>query len=249
MIHYHGTPITPIDVATRALRGRHAMVSFAHPEQIDAVAEVCQSFVLDNGAFSAWKRGAQTDWPAYADWASHWGQHPGCDWAIIPDEIEGDEAANDDLIDLWAEWAPNVEGVPVWHYHESIARLERLASAHRRVALGSSGDYAVVGTNRWWARTAEAMAAICDEHGRPRCKLHGLRMLDPTVFSHLPLASADSTNVARNVGIDSRWTGPYVPASKTMRALVIMDRVEAHASAMRWCNTSRGVKQNRLLFG
>ncbi len=45
---------------------------------------------------------------------------------------------------------------------------------------------------------AQAMAQACDL-GRPRVKLHGLRMLDVEVFSRLPLASADSTNVARNI--------------------------------------------------
>jgi hypothetical protein len=78
--------------------------------------------------------------------------------------------------------------------------------------------------------------------------LHGLRMLDPDVFSHLPLASADSTNVSRNVGFDSRWNGPYAPTSKRIRALVMMDRVEMHACARRWCS-STGEQRNFELIG
>jgi hypothetical protein len=31
---------------------RHAFVSFERPEQVALAAEICQSFALDNGAFS-----------------------------------------------------------------------------------------------------------------------------------------------------------------------------------------------------
>jgi hypothetical protein len=57
VIHYHGTPITPETAAIRVLRGRHAFVSFADPRAIETAAGVCQSFALDNGAFSFWKAG------------------------------------------------------------------------------------------------------------------------------------------------------------------------------------------------
>ncbi len=57
MIHYHGIPVTPDTAAAQILARRHAMVSFAHPDQIELVADACQSFALDNGAFSAWRAG------------------------------------------------------------------------------------------------------------------------------------------------------------------------------------------------
>lgn len=86
MIHYHGTPCgaTREDVA-RFLAGRHALVPFVRPEDIGTAAEVCQSFVLDNGAFSAWKQGRTVDWKDYYAWVNEWHRHPGFDWAIIPD--------------------------------------------------------------------------------------------------------------------------------------------------------------------
>jgi hypothetical protein len=96
---------------------------------------------------------------------------------------------------------------------------------------------------------AEIMEVVCDIEGFPRVKLHGLRMLDPVLFSHVPLSSADSCNVARNIGIDHAWTGPYVPRSKWARALVMMDRIESHASARRWCGRGAGVQQNMELIG
>lgn len=230
MIHYHGGPITPETAALRVWRGRHAFVSFAAPDQIKAAAGISQSFALDNGAFSLWKAGKPTDWPAYYAWCEQWLAHPGCDFAVIPDVIDGDEQANDDLL---TDWPFCDRGVPVWHMHESLRRLERLCDSFPRVALGSSGDFATVGDSRWWIRMAEAMNAICDD-GRPAAKLHGLRMLDPDVFSRLPFASADSTNVAQNIGIDSAWRGTYTPANKETRAQVIAERIEQFNSAERW---------------
>ena len=247
MIHYHGLPMTPSADMLHSMRCRHGMISFADPRQIEDAAEVCQSIVLDNGAFSAWKSGKPLDVVAYEQWAATWLKHPAVDWCVIPDEIDGDEGANDALL---AEWSlPGEVSVPVYHMHESLDRLERLVNAYPRVALGSSGDYSEPGSRAWWVRMAEMMHVACDEDGMPHCKLHGLRMLDSTIFSHLPLSSADSCNVARNVGIDTAWNGPYAPRSRASRALILMDRIESHASARRWCRQSAGVQQNMELLG
>lgn len=247
MIPYHGTPMTPAHDMARAFAGRHAMVSYAHPEQIEIAIEVCQSVVLDNGAFSAWKSGADYDFGGYTEWAAHWLKHPAVDWCVIPDVIDGDERANDRQIDAWQ--MPAALSVPVWHMHESLGRLARLARDFPRIALGSSGQFAVVGDERWWQRMAEAMDVVCDDEGFPTVRMHGLRMLDPGVFSKLPLASADSTNVARNVGLDSRWKGAYVPKSRAIRASILMDRIESHASAKWWKASAIGAYQNMELFG
>lgn len=228
MIHYHGTPVGgPRQDAVRFLTGRHALVSFAHPDDLPIVADVCQSFVLDNGAFTTWKQGRQMDWQGYIKWVEAWFRHPGFDWALIPDVIDGDEEQNDDLLE---QWPTHLAGVPVWHMHESVYRLERLAKLFKIVALGSSGEYASVGTMSWWMRMSKAMEAICDDQGRPMCKLHGLRMLNPEVFSRLPLSSADSTNAAVNSGSLSRF-GMYLPPTVSQRAAVIAERIEAHNSA------------------
>jgi len=249
MIHYHGTPITPIAIATAFLATRHAMVSFANPDQIELVAEVCQSFTLDNGAFSAWTaNGEIVNVEAYANWVRQWDRHPGFDWCVIPDVVNGTTEENDLMIARWFQTGMR-HGVPVWHMHESLDRLWYLCSAYERVAIGSSGAFAVVGDKTWWERISAAMDFICDKQGRPPCKLHGLRMLNPTVFSQLPLASADSTNVARNIGIDAKWDrAPYAPRSKSVRALVLADRIERHASASTWQDT-RGITMNWDLFG
>jgi hypothetical protein len=82
----------------------------------------------------------------------------------------------------------------------------------------------------------------------PKARLHGLRQMDPTIFSHIPYASVDSTMVARNIGIDSAWRGPYQPPSKEVRALVLRQRIELHASAARWAG-SAGVQPNLEMLG
>ena len=253
MIHYHGTRLSG-DVATtiRALKGKHAMVSIADPGDIEIIAEVCQSFCFDNGAFTAWKQGKEYDMEAYADWVGAWFRHPGFDWYCIPDVIGGSEADNQAMRAKWQQICPKGAwklGVPVWHLHESLDELAYMCLAYDRVALGSSGEYATVGSPQWWHRMGEAMRVACDDDGRPKAKLHGLRMLDPTVFSHLPLSSADSTNVARNIGIDQAWKGTYVPQSRETRALIMMERIESHCSAAKWCNQSAGVQQSLGLFG
>jgi hypothetical protein len=250
LIHYHGTPMTPTLAASRFFVARHAMVSFARAQgrdQLPLFAEVCQSFALDNGAFTAWKSGeAIIDWTDFYAWIDVWRRHPGFDWALIPDVIDGDEPANDALVEAWPFAVTT--GVPVWHMHESTDRFLRLCERWPRVAIGSSGAFAEIGTNRWWRCISEALDAICDEDGFPSTKLHGLRMLDPTIFSQIPFSSADSTNVARNMGLDVRWTGPYVPRTPEVRAFVLGDRIESHASARSW-SRGRGVQQNLELLG
>lgn len=233
MIHYQGLPITPDQAAVEAIKAGHAFVSFRRPDQLALALQIAQSFAIDNGAFSAWKSGqAVTDWTSFYAWADECRRMPTCDFAVIPDVIDGDEAANDALV---AEWPlPRWFGAPVWHLHESLERLERLTSEWPRVCLGSSGDFATVGTQAWWGRMHQAMRVICDERGRPACKLHGLRMLDPAVFTRFPLSSADSTNIGRNVGIDQRWRGPYPPATKAARAAVMRGQIEAHNAPPVW---------------
>ena len=115
MIHYHGGPITPDTCAIRAWKGRHAFISFAHAGQINLASEICQSFSLDNGAFTAWKAAGRNkiDWSDYYEFVARWKNHPGFDFAIIPDVIDGGEAENEALLDEWPHG--DFYGVPVWH--------------------------------------------------------------------------------------------------------------------------------------
>lgn len=229
MIHYHGGPITPDTCAIKAWKGRHAFISYADYRQLGLAAEICQTFALDNGAFSLWKSGKQTDWLSFYNWVDKWRLHPGFDFAVVPDVIEGSELDNDRLASEWP--FPRHQAAVVWHTNESIDRLVMLANEWPRVAIGSSGEYDVSKPGKLLRRMADVLPHITNEQGQPICKLHGLRMLNGTIFSRLPLASADSTNVARNIGIDSAWRGTYQPASKETRATVLTERIEQLNSA------------------
>ncbi len=230
---YHGLPITPEVAAAEVAMGGNVFVSHRTPLQVKVAIELAQSFALDNGAFNAWSEGKPvTDWKPFYEWADDLRQHPACDFAVIPDVIDGSEADNDALL---AEWPmPKWFGAPVWHMHESLERLERLAADWHRICIGSSGGYRVVGNEPWWTRMASAMRVLCDGHGRPQVKIHGLRMLNPKVFTRLPFSSADSTNIGRNIGLDQRWKGTYAPVGKAARARVMRQRIEAFNSPPVW---------------
>lgn len=192
MIHLHGTPITPRSVL-HTLAGRHFCVSYAEPRDVEVCHEIGQTVMLDSGAFTAWTQGRSVDWPGYYAWCDEWLNYL-TTWAVIPDVIDGDEAANDTLI---LQWPFGERGAPVWHMHESLDRLARLVEQWPLVCLGSSGDYATLGTPAWQKRMAEAMAVACWEDGVPRTRLHMLRGLAYSAGPY-PFYSADSTNVARN---------------------------------------------------
>lgn len=231
MIHYHGGPITPRKAAREIYRGIHALVSFANKRDIDLVAEVAQSFIIDNGAYSLWTQARRTgrtvrsrpdDWRDYERFCWRWTRHPACDWYLLPDQIEGTEEDNDRLLRYWD--GPR-GGVPVWHMDESLNRLERLADTYPRIAIGACGPYAAVGSKVWDVRMRAAMTLLCtypefypdedadqawfeDRYGpadQPRVKVHGLRMLNSRVYGRYPLASADSSFVARTIGFDHAW--------------------------------------------
>ncbi len=244
MIHYHGTPIggSRVDVS-RFLAGRHALIPFARPDDLGPALEVCQSVCLDNSAFSLWKKGGDVDVSAYHAWVSSIAGHPALDWCLIPDKIDGTEDENVELVTQWLRIGCTTLSVPVWHMHESLGWLDWLVRNFQTVALGSSGQWRNPGTTAWWHRMAEAMATCCDKSGRPRARLHGLRMLDPDIFQRLPLASADSTNAAVNCGSIARF-GSYVPPTAAQRADVIAERIESHSSAACWV----GAGQQQAMF-
>jgi len=245
MIHYHGTPITDDKSCLSAVKAGHAFISYAHPSQLPLCRNVCQSYALDNGAFSAWRSGKPiTDWTGFYDWAGAEKNVPNCDWAVIPDVIDGSEQDNDSVLSEWPHG--KFFGVPVYHLHESIDRLVRLAVDYPRIALGSSGQYHTPGMEIWWERIDEMFTAICDDDGLPICKVHGLRMLNPDIFTKLPFASADSTNIARSIGMDHAWKGTYQPASKYVRAFIMRDRIESFNAAPRYTKTEK--KQQLGLF-
>jgi hypothetical protein len=230
MIHYHGGPITPDTCAIKAWKGRHAFISYAHPKQLQLASEICQSFAIDNGAFTFWKSGQSIDWRDYYDFVDRWKNHPRFDFAVIPDVIDGGERANDLLI---REWPFDLsKGVPVWHMNEPEQRFIDLCKKWPRVAIGSCGEYDITkNPSGCVLRCKDIIRHVVDQYGYPIAKIHMLRGLNKNVFAKLPFASADSTNVARNIGLDKNWRGTYQPQSKETRAAILVERIESHNSA------------------
>lgn len=118
-----------------------------------------------------------------------------------------------------------------------MERLDRLVRNYDTVAIGSSGEYSQPGTLIWWGRMSEAMAVACDEEGRPRCDLYGLRQMDSTIFSHVPYKGVDSSRVARSAGVDKSVPRAYRHLPTKARALVLAWDADMHLSAARWTGT------------
>lgn len=212
-LHYHGTPITPGSVL-ETLSGRCFCVSFAAPYQVEKCHQLGQSVMLDNGAFSFWRSQKPTDWTAYATWAERWLDYP-TTWAVVPDVIEGDEGDNDLLI---AKWPRSLfsRSAPVWHMHEPLERLQRLCVSWEKVCIGSSAQYAELGSSGWHRRMEAAMNTVCKDATPWLHMLRGMAMVD----AGYPFASVDSTDIAQNhnrpqntaAQMAARWDGKQAVA-------------------------------------
>jgi hypothetical protein len=191
VIHYHGTPISPVSVLY-TLAGRSFCVSHAVPRDVERVHQIGQSVLLDNGAFSKWKRDADTDWPAFYAWCERWLHYP-TTWAVIPDVI-GEGGQVQDM--LLREWPFGHRGAPVWHMDENLDRLLRLCDEWPRVCIGSTAEFRDVLSPAWEARMDEAFNALAQRH-RFTPWVHMLRGL-ACCGKRWPFASADSTNLAQS---------------------------------------------------
>jgi hypothetical protein len=191
VIHYHGTPITPI-AALYDVAGRHFCVSHAKPQDVKRVHMIGQTVMLDNGAYSKWKSKKATDWAAFYAWCEEWLSFP-TTWAVIPDEIDAGAQMQDALI---REWPFGHRGAPVWHMDESVDRLLRLVDEWPRVCVGSTDEYAVVLSDPWCRRMEELWNAI-SRRGPFLPWLHMLRGMQLSGMEY-PFASVDSTDIAQN---------------------------------------------------
>lgn len=203
-MHFHGSPMWGGQECFEALyKGSCALVSFARPEQLKKILKIAESVVLDNGAFSVWRKAKKTQ--EVVDWESHWSKYY-CwvlanyaliDWFIIPDVIEGTEEENDLLLDR-VPTSLKDKAVPVWHSVESLDRLERLCRSYPRVAIGLCGPHTMTTSKKAQARLQEAFEHIYIKN-QLDTQIHGLRILDGRVLGKFPFASGDSTFVATNV--------------------------------------------------
>lgn len=213
----YGLPINP-SRHLEELRGGSFCVSFATRDKLgrqldDAIAAVGpdEILLLDNGAYSAWRSGVPLDVVGFARWASQIMARCPQAVAVVPDVIDGDAAANDQMLSEFAgvnlEPGVFIDGdrtMAVWHMHEPLDRLTGLVEAgFCYVAIGSSGDYATVGTPEWHARITQAFAAldnlVASSNGAYRRPwIHMMRAQSEA--HRYPFDSSDSCNVAVNHG-------------------------------------------------
>jgi len=191
MIHYHGTPLTPIS-ALLSMAGKNFCVSYARPDDAERCLQIAQQIMYDNGAFSAYTKGNKLDVKGYCTWLEPRLGHP--HWAIIPDVIDG---TDDDNYQMIKDWPMRKElSAVVWHMGSSIKYLHKLIdSEYPKICFGSSGKYWQVGSYEWEQRCDLAFNSIVKNGKVPY--IHMLRGLN-MAGKRWPFASADSVNVARN---------------------------------------------------
>jgi len=217
MIHYHGTPITP-HRALYELAGRNFCVSHYRPDQVERVHEQAQSVLLDNGAFSHFRRGEpKYDWADYYEWSDYWLQFP-TTWAVIPDVIDAGSQAQDALL---REWPHGERGAPVWHMNEPIERLLGLLDKWPRVCIGSTDEFWKVMSPAWFQRMDAIWNAIAQRHTRAPW-VHMLRGMALSGGPY-PFGSVDSTDIAQNhnrpqntpLKMANRWDAMQCPRAWT----------------------------------
>jgi hypothetical protein len=226
--HYHGTPITPMEVLY-TLAGRHFCVSHMAPADVKRCHDIGQGVMLDNGAFSKWKSGKATDWPKYYAWCDRWLDCP-TTWAIPPDVIDAPSQEQDALLNEWPHGKK--QAAPVWHMDEPIYRICRLIDdGWSRVCIGSTAEYAVVLSEAWERRMDAVWNEIASTFNRTPA-IHMLRGMQCS-GKRWPFASVDSTDVAQN----------HNRPQNTARAMA--DAWDAQQCAAKW--TRRNNEQLELV--
>jgi hypothetical protein len=199
MICFHGTPFsgTVYDILP-FFKDRNFLISMQYPQYGFVVKKEAARIILDNGAYTIWKKGKGCiDISKYTDFVKEYDYLDNYSWCFIPDTIEGTVSQNDKQIETWLNLYGSYKSVPVWHYHEPLERLYQLSLEFPVVALGSSAEYSKIGDYKWMERTKEIFNYASTNF--PKCKLHGLRMLNKRIFTLFPYYSGDSTNVGRNI--------------------------------------------------
>jgi len=195
MIKYYGTPITPYSVFDKYMMDRNVCISFLNPGNLKRAKDICNRIIIDNGAYTFFRKRIKPNWNKFYNFIDK--HYKDIDSFFIPDSIDGTETDNNRLINEVPEILFE-KAIPVYHLHESTERLGELMSKFDYIALGSSGDYWKIGSDKWHFRMNELMKIICNSHGRPKVKIHMLRCLNPNIFNIYPFYSGDSTGFAQN---------------------------------------------------
>jgi hypothetical protein len=207
----HGTPITPKRYL-KQLKGHSFCVSYMHPEQLDDCIDLVgkdQILILDNGAFTAWKKGITLDaawWDGFYSWAN--AAMDRCDQAVcvIPDVIGGSEAENMALISdaIHNDKIKYPErAMAIWHMNESLDQLKKLYRLFNFVGFGSCADVDIAkngNDSKYYNKIKETFAHMdywdANYGIANRPWIHMMRGLG--VLHKIGFDSADSCNIAMN---------------------------------------------------
>jgi hypothetical protein len=239
-----GLPLNPARLLNQ-LAGHSFCLSYFHRDKLgkqteDAMRLVGQDeiLMLDNGAFSAWRKGLTVDWGywnQFLQWAIPIMDRCPQAVAVVPDVIAGEMAHNHDLAMEFTGSLCMDRGrvdlrdrlMVVWHLHEPIEYLTHMVEGGwNYIAFGSSGEFAKVGTHEWHGRVKQAFDALdvlCQPgSGYRRPWVHMMRA--QAELSNYPFDSADSTNVAINHNnFRRRHPGEHHVARMANRIKVVVD--------------------------
>ena len=206
----HGTPITPKRLLPQ-LEGKSFCVSYMRPEQLNETIELVgkdEILILDNGAFTAWKKGFTLDdawWNGYYAWANDAMDRCPNAVCVIPDVINGNEAENLQLV------AEAIKGnkikyperaMAIWHMNESFEQLEKLFRIFNFIGFGSCADVDIAKNkpgSAYMEKIKEAWAFMGYwemKYGIEKPWIHMMRGLG--VLHKIGFDSADSCNIAMN---------------------------------------------------
>lgn len=241
-----GLPLNPAPLLDQ-LRGQSFCVSYYHRnrlgKQLDQAIDLVGEdgiLLIDNGAFSAWQNGETLGWDhweRFAEWAGDILARCPQAVAVIPDVIGGSEEENWELVNecLSLPCVDTHRWMPVWHMHESLGYLRGLCDTFQYLAVGSSGQYAKVGTAKWHKRIRTAMRTLNRHTLRHSMRRPWIHMMRAQSEMHgYDFDSCDSCNVAVNHG---RWRKRNQGDNHVARmAQPILDRVAGSCSGQerRW---------------
>ncbi len=191
MIHYLCSPIYPRTLFDKVMPGRNALVSYYRNDQINLCEKVCNSILIDNGAYSYWNKGIiKNNWDNFYKWLE---THPKRAGFFIPDNIEGDPRINDFFI----KECPFKDGIPVFHSHDNLDKLEWIISDFKYMAISSSYEKGIPNIELL-QKLHNMMKIICDKDGYPKVKVHYLGSFNQNILGRYPFYSCDSSEFNRD---------------------------------------------------
>jgi len=178
------------------VEGHHLLVSFHEPHQTKLIAKGWDvaGWMLDSGAFSAWRLGSSINLDDYMSFIDKNATNiercvaldviPGKP-GRMPTEDEAKQATDQTLKNLDKMLSSGFRPIPVYHQGEPVWVLDEFVKAgHDVIALGATAS-------RGRPELVDWLIPIFHRH--PHQRFHGLAMTQRRIIEWLPFDSVDST--------------------------------------------------------